>query len=220
MTKPRKKKGGGEQAPPAGDAPRKFRDRIVGLHKIKASELRKNPKNWRVHDDRQRAALVGILSEVGFAGAALAFRHNGELVLIDGHLRSDVAEDEEIPVLETDLTEAEALKVLATHDVIGGLAVADAAALDALVAEIKFDTPELNDALDQLLEESWMALGKEAEPEDDPDEKLTDHRVKSLPLRTWVLVSIPTLRFGEIAEAVENISKLGGCEVFTTSTDE
>ena len=39
------------------------RDRIVELVRVRADGLVDNPKNWRRHPDRQRAALRGLLRE-------------------------------------------------------------------------------------------------------------------------------------------------------------
>ena len=49
-----------------------IRDRIIGLRRVKASELRPNPANWRRHPRAQREALKGVLREIGYADALLA----------------------------------------------------------------------------------------------------------------------------------------------------
>ena len=41
-----------------------IRDRIQGLRRVRAKDLRPNPRNWRTHPSRQKAALQGILAEV------------------------------------------------------------------------------------------------------------------------------------------------------------
>ena len=67
-----------------------IKDRIRELRRIKASELVPNPKNWRRHDRQPSAALKGLLTEIGYAGALLARElPNGKLILIDGHLRAE-----------------------------------------------------------------------------------------------------------------------------------
>lgn len=72
--------------------PPPFRDRVKELRRVKASELRRHPENWRLHNDGQRNALAAMIEDVGFATAALAFENSqGELQLIDGHLRTDLA---------------------------------------------------------------------------------------------------------------------------------
>lgn len=42
-----------------------IRDRIKELRRVKASELRPSPRNWREHPEAQRAAIEGVLAEVG-----------------------------------------------------------------------------------------------------------------------------------------------------------
>ena len=61
------------------------RDRVVELRRIPASKLRPHPHNWRSHPPAQRAALAGVLAEVGFAGALLVRPlAEGDFELIDG----------------------------------------------------------------------------------------------------------------------------------------
>jgi len=43
-------------------------------------ELDDNPANWRTHPENQAAGLDGLLSEVGWAGAALYNEKTGRLV--------------------------------------------------------------------------------------------------------------------------------------------
>jgi hypothetical protein len=42
-----------------------IRDRIKELRRVKASELRPSPKNWRTHPQAQQDALRGVLAEIG-----------------------------------------------------------------------------------------------------------------------------------------------------------
>jgi hypothetical protein len=46
-----------------------IRDRIKEFRRVKASELRANPRNWRTHPASQRAALEGVFTEIGYASA-------------------------------------------------------------------------------------------------------------------------------------------------------
>src|SRR3954468_22050236 len=94
-----------------------IRDRIVDFRRIKASELRPNPRNWRTHPPAQQADLRGILAEVGYVDALLARTlDDGSLELIDSHLRAETTPDSLVPVLVVDLNAEEAAKVLATFD--------------------------------------------------------------------------------------------------------
>ncbi len=86
-----------------------IRDRIKELRKVRASELLPNPRNWRKHPEAQSNALRGALSEIGYADALIAYETPNGLMLIDGHLRAETTPDMEVPVLITDLDEAERL---------------------------------------------------------------------------------------------------------------
>lgn len=130
-----------------------FRDRIVQLHRLPASQLKTNPNNPRVHDDRERQVLGELLNRVGFAGALLAYRDKHDaLCLVDGNMRQDILGDQVVPVLETDLTEKEANELILFFDRVAGMATytpditlelveslnldGDAAALAGLAAEM------------------------------------------------------------------------------------
>ena len=94
-----------------------IRDRIKELRRVRASELVPNPRNWRTHPVPQRNAMRGILAEVGYADALLARElPDGRLEIIDGHLRAETTPDALVPVLVLDVNEAEASKILLTHD--------------------------------------------------------------------------------------------------------
>src|SRR6266536_896989 len=112
-----------------------FRDRIIELRRIRARDLRPDPRNWRRHPERQRKALRAVLDEIGMADAVLAREVFGRLVLIDGHLRRDLDPDAVLPALVLDVSEEEAATLLATLDPLAGMAVADPEALAALLGE-------------------------------------------------------------------------------------
>ena len=110
-------------------------NRIKELRYVKASELAPDPRNPRRHPAAQRAALQAMLVDVGIADAVIARETSGGLVLIDGHLRADLDPDQILPVLVTDLDEAEAGKVLATLDPLSAMADVDSGALARLIAD-------------------------------------------------------------------------------------
>lgn len=129
----------------------KLKDRIKSFRRIKASLLKRNPKNWRTHAEPQHAALRAILKEVGFASACLVRDcKNGTYELIDGHLRADIAEEEKVPCLILDVTKSEANKILATFDSVTSMANTDQAALDNLIASIPSVSGDLQELLDRL----------------------------------------------------------------------
>ena len=117
-----------------------LRNRVVDFRQVKGSELVRNDANWRMHPDDQQGGLAALMEDVGFVGAVIAREDgDGKLVLIDGHLRADLAGDEEIPVLVVDLTDEEAEKVLLTYDPIGQSAATNTNRLAALLDNVTFD---------------------------------------------------------------------------------
>ena len=89
------------------------RDRIQRLRRVKASRLRRHPKNWRTYPVAQQDAVRGQLARE---------LDDGSLELIDGHLRAEITPDAEVPVLVVDLGDREAAKLLALHDPLAELA--------------------------------------------------------------------------------------------------
>ncbi len=135
-----------------------IRDRIKGLRRVKASELLPHPQNWRIHPETQRAALQGVLEEIGWADALLARKlPDGRLQLVDGHLRKDLAADDKVPVLVVDLDDAEAQKVLVSLDPLASLANANRDELDALLQEVRTQDPNLRAMLDDLRARGGLA---------------------------------------------------------------
>jgi hypothetical protein len=114
-----------------------IRDRIVELVRIRAGDLRAHPSNWRRHPAGQRAALRGVLAEIGYADALIAHRDAEELVLIDGHLRQSLDPDQVVPVLVLDVDAEEAEKLLVSLDPIAALAQPDPEALGDLLGRVE-----------------------------------------------------------------------------------
>ncbi len=140
-----------------------IRDRIKELRRVKAAELRPNPRNWRTHPPAQREALQGILAEVGYAGALLARElPDGSLELIDGHLRAETTPDMALPVLVLDVDEAEAAKILATHDPLAGMAGVDSEAIASLLEKVKFDSPAIEQMLNNIAPPKGLSDDDEA----------------------------------------------------------
>lgn len=158
----------------------KIRDRIKELRRVKASELRPNPKNWRTHPESQQDALRGVLAEIGYADACLARElEDGSLELVDGHLRAETTPDTEVPVLVLDLDEAEAAKLLTVLDPLAGMAEANEQALGELLAEIETESEGLQAMLEGLAEKAgqWGIEGGEmpalADGDRDPFQQMT-----------------------------------------------
>ena len=149
----------------------RMRDRIVELRRVKASELRPHPANWRTHPKAQRDVLAGVLAEIGYAGALMAYREaDGGLVLCDGHLRRDLTPDQEVPVLVTDLTADEARKLLAVYDPLASMAEADSEKLAALLASVETEDAAVKAMLDGLAAQgAEPALEAATPPEEFPE---------------------------------------------------
>jgi hypothetical protein len=141
-----------------------IRDRVIDFRRVPASEIRPSPFNWRTHPKEQADALRGLLAELGFAGAVLARElPDGTLEAIDGHLRLETMGDRPVPVLVTDLDDAEAKKLLATFDPLGAMAGADAAKLDALLAEVSTDNAAVAELLNSLAQDNGLGESPETE---------------------------------------------------------
>ena len=134
----------------------KIKDRIVELRRVPASQLAPNPKNWRLHPISQQNALRGLLSEIGISAAAIAVERPEGLVLIDGHLRSEIVGDETIPVLIVDLNDDEADKLLTTFDSVSNLATADPEKLEQLLGEISTKSDAVQAMLDKMASDNGI----------------------------------------------------------------
>lgn len=153
----------------------KIRDRIKELRRVPAGDLVPNPKNWRAHPLRQQDALKGILAEVGYADALLARElEDGSLMLVDGHLRAEVAADQLVPVLVLDVSAEEADKLLLTHDTITGLAEIDR----EKVLDLMETTALESEALMEMLQEMIIPLDEPEKPDragkQEPDKEIPE----------------------------------------------
>jgi hypothetical protein len=128
-----------------------FRDRIKELRRVKASELIPNPHNWHEHPIEQRQDMIGVLNEIGYADAMLARElPDGRLELLDGHLRSDIAEDDIVPVLILDLNEQEAKQLIAVHDMLGKKALTNDDVLGDLLRDMEVEDADMRRMLDEI----------------------------------------------------------------------
>lgn len=128
-----------------------IRDRVIEQRKVSAAELAANPNNFRRHPSQQIDALRGILDEVGFAGAALAYysaKAGGALTLIDGHLRrEEVGPEFQMACTILDVDDAEADKILASFDAMTSMAEENREALDTLLAGLDTHSDALSDLI-------------------------------------------------------------------------
>jgi len=153
----------------------RIRDRIKRFDRVRCADLLANPLNWRQHPEAQKAAMAGVLKEVGMVDALLV-RENGDgtYEIIDGHMRAGMMPDEEVPVLVLDLTPEEATKVLLTFDPIAGLAEANAANLNELLKDVEFSDAALQALVSDLADGVGMYDTDDEEPESSSQEIDTD----------------------------------------------
>jgi len=138
-----------------------IRDRIEKLVRLKASSLRPHPQNWRKHPENQAQALRGVLNEIGFVDALLV-RPVGDdqYEIVDGHLRAETSGDAEVPCLVCNLSDEEALKVLATFDPLAALAKSDAEKLDLILPKVSFDNEAVHKMLKDLARQAGASFGQ------------------------------------------------------------
>ena len=129
-----------------------IRNRIKELRQVKASELLPNPKNWRTHPNGQADALKGVLAEIGYADALIAYETPDGLMLIDGHLRAETTPDMDVPVLVTDLDDDEAAMLLATLDPLASMARTNHDALSSLIGSLTMGNDAVNSMLTAISE--------------------------------------------------------------------
>jgi hypothetical protein len=139
--------------------------KIVGNADVPPGELVAHDRNFRLHPDAQKAALAGIIEDIGFIKSVIVNQRTGRI--IDGHLRVHLAMEsgqETIPVEYVDLTEAEELEALATLDPLTALAEVDAAQLDALLRDVQAEHEAVQNMLADLAASNPLPEAAVAEP--------------------------------------------------------
>src|SRR6516162_1741802 len=110
-----------------------IRNRIKGHRRVRAGELVPHELNFRLHPELQRAALLALYEEIGFARSLLAYElPDGRLKLLDGHLRAEIDPEQMVEVEVLDVSDAEARTLLLAIDPLAQLAQNDARALAEL----------------------------------------------------------------------------------------
>src|SRR5580700_10252089 len=91
-----------------------MRNRIKEHRKVRVGDLVPHELNPRLHSDAQREALQALFGEVGYARSVLAYElPDGRLKLIDGHLRQQELDPDDLVDVEVlDVNDEEARKLL------------------------------------------------------------------------------------------------------------
>lgn len=104
-----------------------IRDRVIERRRVKGANLTEHPEQYRIHGERQTGHMTAQFEHVGQVDAVYVVERDGALVLIDGHLRAAIADDAELRVEVTDLTDHEARLYMIAKAEIGKQADEDPA---------------------------------------------------------------------------------------------
>jgi DNA modification methylase len=126
-----------------------IRDRIKRFERVPAGSILPNPKNPRVHNGAQRAAVRDLLQQVGMADVLLVRQTaDGKYLLVDGHLRRELfGKAHLVPVVVLDLNDEEADLMTLTLDSSAGMAEWNQSLCQALIETVSTSS----DAIDGLL---------------------------------------------------------------------
>lgn len=144
------------------------------LEWMDAEALAANPANWRAHPQAQVKAMRAVLAEVGWAGALLYNERTGRL--IDGHLRKEVVRRGKVPVLVGSWSEEQERKILATLDPLSAMAAPDQDKLLALLADVKFESPDVNAMLEALANGETQPMPRFDQMVDTPSQEGIERR--------------------------------------------
>jgi hypothetical protein len=148
-----------------------WQNRITRYGEAAPGELLANEKNWRTHPQAQQDALEGALRTVGVVQNIIVNERSGKL--LDGHLRVEMAirsGQPTVPITFVDLSDEEEALILATIDLVTGLAGTNQELLDSLITDIRLSDlgmelgMGLNDLLNSLSPDPSLAA---AEGEDE-----------------------------------------------------
>jgi hypothetical protein len=128
--------------------------------------------------------------------------HGRQLLLLDGHMRSEIAPEAMVPVLVTDLDEEEAVLVLATFDPIAAFGQASAAAVDAIVAAVSVESAAVNQVIAEWAAGAGVATAEGArQPRRD---------MRDLPRALHVKIIIEAPSVAVVEEALQLAAVRGG----------
>ena len=185
----------------------------VQIETIRTAELVPYARNSRTHSEIQVQQIAGSIQEFGFCNPVLIDAANG---IIAGHgrvLAAHLLKLESVPCLRlSHLTDAQKRAYVLADNQIALNGGWNKELLDEefqRLAEESFDTSLLGFDEDELL----SSLGMVEEPE------LKEIKIQEFPKMTWVLIGIPTTKFGDINEAVERIAGLESTIVEMTAND-
>jgi ParB-like chromosome segregation protein Spo0J len=175
---------------------------------VAVDELSPHPRNPRKHPSQQIKLLAKIIEHQGWRRAVVVSKRSGFIVA--GHGAFEAARllgCSCVPVdyQEFDNDEDEVAHLLADNE-IAAMSGRDTGAVEELLKkldEVDFDL-ELTGILEAL----------------DEPAKLEKLEYKKPPKMSYVLISIPTVKFGEINQLVEKIAENESAQVDTSVSDK
>ena len=178
---------------------------------VAIEQLTPDERNARTHSAQNLAAIAASLKRFGQRKPLVVNKRTGQLEAGHGTLAAAQSLGwQQIAVVWVDDDPEAAVGFSLADNRAAELAGWDDAKLADLVEQTRQSSPDLFD--DLLLDElaGQVETGGAA---------LKPLAVPNPPALSWVLIGIPTVRFGEISEAVESIAGREGVIVETTVTD-
>ncbi len=187
----------------------------VQIEQVATADLIPYARNARTHSDSQVAQIAGSIQEFGFTNPVLIDAANG---IIAGHGRVMAAQKlglQSVPCIRLGhLSEVQKRAYILADNRIALNSGWDEAMLQMELSELHADDVDLG-LLGFDAEEVSKLLGYDSSADKGETAELKQLKVQPPPPMTWVLIGIPTVRFGQINEAVEQIALLPDiiCEV-------
>lgn len=175
--------------------------RIVGYGEEAPDQLLAFPGNPKIHPRAQQIALDAAISELGWLAPVICNRVTGHV--LDGHARISLAisrGEATVPVAYVELPSDQEALALATFDPIGGLAVHDKDALDALLKDVTTTDETLRGFLEDFAKSNGVGFGA-------PNELAADDQRDELTEQYQVLVRCTSER--QQAELLERLTQDG-----------
>jgi ParB-like chromosome segregation protein Spo0J len=187
----------------------------VQIEQVATADLIPYARNARTHSESQVAQIAGSIQEFGFTSPVLIDAANG---IIAGHGRVMAAQKlglQSVPCIRLGhLSEVQKRAYILADNRIALNSGWDEAMLQMELSELHADDVDLG-LLGFDAEEVSKLLGYDSSADKGETAELKQLKVQPPPPMTWVLIGIPTVRFGQINEAVEQIALLPDiiCEV-------
>ena len=187
----------------------------VQVEQVATADLIPYARNARTHSDSQVAQIAGSIQEFGFTNPVLIDSENG---IIAGHGRVMAAQKlglASVPCIRLGhLSEVQKRAYILADNRIALNSGWNEAMLQIELSELHADDVDLG-LLGFDAEEVSKLLGYDGVAGQAGSAELRQVKVQPPPPMTWVLIGIPTVRFGQINEQVEQIALLPDiiCEV-------